>query len=141
MACGEWTKAQKEILISTWRKGSAAAARAVSEVSMREGGPARNAAACGAQVVRMRARGYRIEGMSASGRGRLSHTGAGPGGSVNSNYKPENEPAARAAAAARTKRRKCLKCREFFDSEGPGNHVCPQCKKDNARRDASGVGL
>ncbi|WP_419913129.1 hypothetical protein [Hoeflea sp.] len=35
------------------------------------------------------------------------------------------------------KRRRCLMCREMFDSFGPGNRICKKCKSKQAWR--SGV--
>lgn len=31
------------------------------------------------------------------------------------------------------KRRTCLKCKQLFDSRGPGNRICRRCQKVNAR--------
>ena len=31
------------------------------------------------------------------------------------------------------KKRTCLKCNRLFDSEGPGNRICPRCRQINAR--------
>ena len=28
-------------------------------------------------------------------------------------------------------RRNCLKCGQTFNSEGPGNRICPKCNADN----------
>lgn len=30
-------------------------------------------------------------------------------------------------------KRTCLKCNKLFDSEGPGNRICPRCRQVNAR--------
>jgi hypothetical protein len=31
------------------------------------------------------------------------------------------------------KKRTCLKCNHLFDSEGPGNRICPACRRINNR--------
>jgi len=31
------------------------------------------------------------------------------------------------------KKRTCLKCNQLFDSEGPGNRICPSCRRINDR--------
>lgn len=30
-------------------------------------------------------------------------------------------------------RRQCLRCKIYFDSEWPGNRICPKCSKKNAK--------
>lgn len=32
--------------------------------------------------------------------------------------------------------RKCLHCQKEFESTGPGNRICPDCKKDSSYRKA-----
>jgi len=31
------------------------------------------------------------------------------------------------------KQRRCLKCREWFDSTGPGNRICRKCNYQNSQ--------
>lgn len=54
-------------------------------------------------------------------------------------YRPGHAPAERAAALAKAKTRKCLRCREDFLSEGPGNRICGVCKGSEDWRAGAGV--
>jgi len=52
---------------------------------------------------------------------------------------PILNPGHQPGKSKKTKRR-CLKCRDLFESEGPHNHICPTCQRTN-RSNYSGTDM